>query len=363
MRINKLKNLDWALMASIGVLLLLGLLEIYSLSPSLAGGFLFFKKQLAIILIGIFFMGTFAFLDYRFLKDRVWIIIFLFLVSIGLLGALFVWGKVIGGSRSWFRVGIFSIEPVEIVKISLILMLAKFFASRHIEISLVRHLITSFFYLLLPFVLVVMQPDFGSAMILVLIWLGIAIVAGMRIKHLMAIFLIGIVLGVLGWNFFLHDYQKARLVSYFNPYQDPLYRGYNVIQSLSAISDGGFWGKGLGSGPVVQLGFLPARHTDFIFASIGEEMGLVGILVLLSAYIVLFWRLLDIALRARDDFGRFLTIGVLLLFIAQCFINLGMNVGIVPVTGISLPLVSYGGSGIILLLVALGLCLSVKVNN
>lgn len=359
----KLKKLDWLFLGSVGVLLLLSLLELYSLAPTLENGILLFKKQLFFILGGFALMLFFAFFDYRFFKENVWIVLTFFLFSVLLLGVLLVIGKSIRGAQSWFKFGIFGFEPVEMLKIALILILAKFFAIRHIEIFLPRHLISSFVYLLIPLVLVVLQPDLGSASILFLIWLGIIIIAGMKAKHLVAILLIVALIGCLGWGFLLKDYQKARLINYFNPNQDPWGQGYNIIQSLTAIGNGGFWGKGLGQGSVVQLGFLPARHTDFIFASLGEEMGLVGIIILLFAYLILFSRLLKIALSTRDNFGRLLTIGALILFISQCFINLGMNIGILPITGISLPLLSYGGSGMIFSLILLGLAMSVKVNN
>ena len=345
------------------VILSLSLLELYSLAPSLDGGFLLFKKQTLFIVIGLLLMFFFSLFDYRFFKEKVSGLLLFFLISVGLLGLLLIIGKPIGGSRSWLRVGTFTLEPVEIVKITLVLLLAKFFATRHQDIFLLRHLLTSFLYLSLPLVLVFLQPDFGSAAILFFIWLSIVLLAGIKKKHLFITFLMAVIVGFLGWHFLLHGYQKARIISYFNPYHDPLGQGYNIIQSLSAISDGGFWGRGLGAGPIVQLGFLPARHTDFIFASIGEEMGLMGITILLLAYGVLFWRILKISLSTDDNFGKLLSMGTLMLLIVQCFINLGMSVGFLPITGISLPLVSYGGSGMIAFLALLGITLSVRVNK
>ena len=360
---SKLARLDLFFVASIIVILSLSLLELYSLAPSLNDGFLLFKKQLFFILIGLLLMFFFSLFDYRFFKEKISGVLLFFLISVGLLGFLLIAGKPIGGSRSWLKIGNFTLEPVELVKITLVLLLAKFFAVRHPDIFLLRHLFTSFLYLLLPLVLVFLQPDFGSAAILFFIWLSFVLISGIKKKHLLITLLIGIIVGGLGWHFLLHNYQRARIISYFNPYRDPLGQGYNIIQSLTAISDGGFWGKGLGGGSIVQLGFLPARHTDFIFASIGEEMGLVGITILLLAYGVLFWRILKISLSTKDNFGQLLSMGTLMLLSAQCFINLGMSIGFLPITGISLPLVSYGGSGMISFLILLGIVLSTKVNK
>jgi len=308
-------------------------------------------------------MFTFSFFDYRFFKENRIIVIAFFLFSILLLVALFIWGYFIGGSRSWFKFGIFNLEPVEIMKISLILLFVKFFSSRHVEISSLRHILISLLYIIPPLVLTVLQPDIGSASILILIWLGIIIVSGANKKHLLIILLLVLLIALVGWFFLFKDYQRARLLSYANPQEDPLGRGYNITQSLASISSGGFLGKGLGAGFVAQLGFLPARHTDFIFAAIAEEMGFLGVILLFLAYGVIFWRLLTIALKTKDNFGRLLVVGVAILLISQCLINMGINVGLLPVTGLSLPLVSYGGSGMMIFLIALGLAMSVKINN
>lgn len=360
---EKIKRLDRFLLAGSLLLLAISLLEIYSLSPSLDGGFFIFQKQAIFIIIGLVLMFAFSFFDYRFFKENRIVVMAFFLFSILLLVALFIWGHFIGGSRSWFKFGIFNLEPVEIMKISLILLLVKFFSSRHVEISSLKHILTSLLYVVLPLILIILQPDIGSASILVLIWLGIIIVSGANKKHLLIILLLALLVVIIGWFFLFKDYQRARLLSYINPQEDQLGRGYNITQSLASISSGGFLGKGLGAGFVAQLGFLPARHTDFIFAAIAEEMGFLGIILLLLAYGVIFWRLLIIALKTKDNFGRLLVVGVAILLISQCLINMGINVGLLPVTGLSLPLVSYGGSGMTIFLIAIGLAMSVKINN
>ncbi|TRZ81313.1 rod shape-determining protein RodA [bacterium] len=359
----KLARLDWVLSIGVIILLSLSILEIYSLSPSLNDGFLMFKKQILFVLLGILLIFSFAFFDYRFFKENIGITLILYIFNTGLLITLIIIGKAIGGAKSWFSLGIFSLEPVELMKITLILILAKFFSLRHVEIFLPRYLIISLIYLLLPLILVVLQPDLGSALILIFIWFGILIVSGLRRKQTLYILLSALLIIFSSWSFLIKDYQKARVISYFAPQEDLLGQGYNLVQSLTAISNGGLLGKGLGNGSVAQLGFLPSRHTDFIFASIAEEMGLIGVIILIAGYLIILWRLIKIALSARDNFGRLLIMGTFILIASHCFINLGMNVGFLPITGISLPFISYGGSGMVSFLVLVGICLSVKVNE
>jgi rod shape determining protein RodA len=348
------------LIFSIFVLLSLGLLQIYSLSPSLSDGYFIFQKQSIFIISGLFLVLIMSFLDYKFLKDKSGLILFLYIFSLLLLVTLFFLGTSIGGAKSWFKIGVFSLEPVEVAKVILILLLAKFFTLRHVDIFLARNLLVSFFYFILPFILVILQPDMGSAIVLACIWLGMVVVAGIKKQHLVVFLIFGIILFLIGWFFLIQDYQKARLLSYLNPRQDPLGQGYNIIQSLAAISSGGFLGKGLGQGSVVQLGFLPARHTDFIFSAIIEEMGFLGGFVVLLAYILLLLCLTKIAIKTRDNFGRLLVTGVLILFVSQIFINIGMNIGFLPITGLPLPLISYGGSGMLTNMFLLGIVLNIE---
>jgi len=358
--IKKLSKLDWILIGAVTLLCAIGLLEIYSLSPSINDGFFIFQKQILFVLIGFLLMLCVALLDCRMIRDKKGAVFIIFLLSTASLVALFFWGRVISGSRSWFDLGTINFEPVEIVKVALILLLAKFFSTRHVKSSSIKPLITSLIYVALPVFLVILQPDLGSASILILIWFGVVAVSGIKKKYLVAILIALLVLTSVSWAYFLKDYQKNRVLSYLEPEKDPLGHGYNVVQSLAAISGGGFWGKGVGRGTVVQLGFLPARHTDFIFASICEEMGLLGGIVIITLYGIIFWRLFVSFVFTRDNFSRLIIGGVLVLFMSQCLINLGISTGIVPVTGLSLPFVSYGGSGVISSFIAIGLTLSAR---
>lgn len=354
---------DAHLLVCLFVILSLGLLESYSLAPSLKSGSLLFQKQLFFVFTGILLMLVFTFLDYRYFKENILIPLLLFFIIITILIFLLFFGEPIGGAKSWVKLGAFNLGPVEILKVVLVLILAKFFSVRHIEIFRWRHLLSSFVYIIIPLALILAQPDAGSGAILFLLWLGMLFLAGVPFRHFLIVFLVGLIFIGAGWFFVMRDYQKARIISYLDPYDDPLGQGYNIIQSLTAISAGGFWGKGLGFGTVSQLGFLPARHTDFIFSSLAEEMGLLGIIVLLFCYLIIFWRLVIIAADAKDNFGRLVVAGTVILLASQCLVNIGVAIGFLPITGLALPFISYGGSGMVSFLILLGIAQSVKFNQ
>jgi rod shape determining protein RodA len=217
----------------------------------------------------------------------------------------------------------------------------------------------SFLIMALPIFLTLKQPDLGSASVLIVIWLSMSLFAGVNKKYLVFLFLAGIMALFLSWNVALQDYQKERIQTFLDPERDPLGSGYNVIQSMVAIGSGGITGKGIGNGSQSQLNFLPERHTDFVFASINEEFGLIGSFLIIGFFWILFYRLFWIAREARDRFGQLIVGGVLAMFSYQVVVNIGMNIGIVPVTGISLPFLSYGGSFLIATMISFGMCQNV----
>jgi len=276
---------------------------------------------------------------------------------------VFVFGEPIRGAASWIKIGIFNIEPVEFAKLVMILILAQYFSLRHIELYRIRHIIASGIYIGVPAILVFFQPDFGSAMVLVFLWIATMIIAGIKIHQLIALFLIGVILLSVAWLGLLKDYQKDRIISFLNPYVDPQGSSYQRIQSVIAVGAGQFWGRGLGQGSQSQLDFLPEQHTDFIFASIAEEWGFVGVLILFIFFFLLFWRIIKIALKAENNFARLFCVGALIVFLFQVFVNIGMNLGILPIAGISLPLVSYGGSNLLISFITLGIIQSIAVRK
>ncbi|MDO8743386.1 MAG: rod shape-determining protein RodA [Candidatus Azambacteria bacterium] len=362
-----LKKMDWILIGAIILLVIIGLLSIASASQARTGAFTNFKKQLFFAAMGFILLGVFSFIDYRFLRNYSTVVLVLYILSIFLLILLLILGNKIRGSASWFQVGspigVIGIEPVEAMKFVLIVVLAKYFSGRHVDFGLIRHIIVSGFYVLIPAVLVLLQPDLGSAVLMIIVWVGMMLVSGIRARHLLVLFLIFAVLTGLSWKFFLKDYQRARVLTFFEPQKDPLGKGYNVLQSMIAIGSGGFWGKGLGHGSQSQLNFLPEQHTDFIWATIGEEWGFLGLSFILGLFGIVFWRLFLTAMMATTNFARLFIFGFMVLLFAHISINIGMNMGFLPVTGIPLPLLSYGGSNLVATLVAFGIVQNINISS
>lgn len=357
--LNHLKKLDWILVILVLLLCAVGLLSIYSTSQA---GFNF-KKQLSFVILGLFLMLILSFFDYRLLKNRTFIIILLYCLSLGLLAAVLLLSQPIRGAMSWLRVGLISFQPVELTKIVLILLLAKYFSIRHIEMYRIRHIIASGVYIGLPISVILLQPDLGSVIILLAIWLGIMLIAGIKLRHLIILSLIALLIITASWFWLLKDYQKQRILAFINPQIDPLGHGYNVVQSLIAIGSGQFWGRGLGQGPQTQLKFLPEEQTDFIFATIAEEFGFLGICFALFLFTLLIWRVIKIALGASNNFSRLFASGLAIMLFVQIFINIGMNMALLPITGLTLPLISYGGSSLVTIFLGLGILQSIKVRS
>jgi len=364
---HALKKLDWVLIGAIILLIVIGLLSIASVSQARIGVFTNFEKQLIFAAIGLIFLGVFSFVDYRFLRNYSVIVLGLYILSVFLLALLLVMAEKVRGAASWFQfaspLGQLNLEPVELMKFVLIAVLAKYFSGRHIDFGLMRHVAISGIYVAIPVVLVLLQPNLGSAGLMAIIWVGIMLVSGIRARHLLALFLIFVILAGLGWTFFLKDYQRARVLTFLEPQKDPLGQGYNVIQSMIAIGSGGIWGKGLGHGSQSQLNFLPEQHTDFIWAMIAEEWGFLGVSFVLILWGIVFWRLFIITAKAATNFARLFVFGFMLLLLSQVTINIGMNMGFFPITGIPLPLLSYGGSNLLATLVTFGVVQNIKINE
>ncbi len=360
--LTKLKSMDWILMLVVFFVFFLGLASIYG-NSILNSDFTQFNKQIAAFLIGLFLLLIFALLDYRVFKDNPVVTILFYLGALMVLGIVLVLGISIRGSTSWFNLGKLNFEPSELAKLAIIIILAKYFSLRHVEIKQTVHIIVSGIYALIPFGLILFQPDLGSATIIFLIWLGIILISGIHIKHLVIIFLIFLILAGSAWFFYLKDYQKERILTFINPTSDPLGSSYNVTQSIIAIGSGQIFGKGLGRGTQSQLSFLPEQLTDFIFASIAEEFGFIGILFIFTAFLLIIIRILKIIRESNNNFAKLFCAGFLILIMSQFFINIGMNLGLVPVIGLSLPFVSYGGSHLVILMLGLGIIQSIRIRN
>lgn len=300
-----------------------------------------------------------ASVDYRVLYSLSrWV----YLCVVIALGATLTVGSVSFGARSWLAFQTFDVQPSELAKVLMIVVLARSLSSDQESLESARPLLVSIVLVVLPFLLIYLQPDFGTALILLVTWAGMAFLAGVRWRHM---FLLGCIVAIaapLAWSR-LEGYMRERVVMFFFPGEDRSGASYNVTQALISIGSGGVWGKGLLQGTQSQLHFLRVRHTDFIFSVLAEELGFVGSMLFLSLFAFLILRLVRIAAMAEDGFGRLIVAGVAVMLLAQALIHLGMNANLLPVTGLPLPLVSYGGSSLVTTLLALGLAQSVAIRQ
>jgi rod shape determining protein RodA len=321
---------------------------------SFVGTISFFDKQIIWLLASAIIFFIFSFIDWRFLR-RTDVVVTLFFLNCAVLLFLFFLGKVVNGSKSWFNFGGFSFQPADISKPILILVLAKYFSRRHILIRHLRHIIVSGVYAFIIFLLVFLQPDFGSAMVIFFIWLGMVIVSGLSKTHLAVLLFLGLIIFAFLWNFSFASYQKDRIKTFISPMSDIRGAGYNAFQSVIAIGSGSVLGKGIGYGTQSRLNFLPEYQTDFIFAAFAEEWGMIGAIILLALYSILIVRIVKQSYLGATNFEIFFGLGIAIYFMCHIFINIGMNLGLMPITGLTLPFMSYGGSHLLAEFSALGL--------
>ena len=344
----------WLSFGALG-LTLLGLMTMYSH----VGENSFFERQLVWIGLSVLAMLLAMVPDYRFLRQGN-TTFFFYLITVGLLVLVLFIGEVTLGAQSRFDLGLFSLQPSDPAKLVLIMVLAKYFAKRHELIGDFRHILVSGIYAGIVFGLVFIQPDFGSAVILAFVWLGMVLVSGIKLRHLLTVFLIAAVGLGLMWQFVFLDYQKARILTFLDPLSDIQGAGYNAYQSTVAIGSGQLFGKGIGYGTQSKLLFLPEYETDFIFAAYAEEWGFLGVLLLFALFALVVWRLLRHAIEAASNFERLFASGVAILFVAHFFVHIGMNIGLLPVTGTTIPFLSYGGSHLLTEFVALGMVMGMR---
>jgi len=358
---RQIQSADWFLVSGGFILVILGLAAIYSVELSYGDSdFLNIQKQVIAAVGGatVFFLVTGS--NYHLLRNYALIS---YVMGIVLLIGVLAFGSTIRGTTGWFAFGPVSFQPVEFMKVALAVALAAYFSRRARVDFGWRELLESGAITAAPVGLILLQPDLGSALLLFGMWGILVLFAGMKKRQMIALFVLCAVVSALSWTFLLAPYQKDRILTFTNPASDPLGQGYNVTQAIIAVGAGGWFGRGLGFGSQSQLKFLPESQTDFIFAVIAEELGFVGVLLLLGAFTVVFSRIWLLASRTRDDFASFLLIGIGGVLFIQFFINVGMNVGLLPVTGIALPLVSYGGSSLLFTFVMLGIIESVATRS
>lgn len=348
-------RVDWLLFGSVVLIVVFGLTTM----NSFVGDNVYFTRQLVWASIGILVFLTLSLIDFKFLR-RTSVIAWLYFVSVSLLLSLFVIGSTVKGAKSWIDFGVFSFQPAEFSKLVLILLLAKYFSRRHVAIKNIKHIFISGAYAGLVTLLVLVQPDFGSAIIIFFIWLGMVFVSGISKKHVLVVFLMGLASFGFLWTSVFEDYQKDRLISFVKPLEDIQGAGYNAYQSTITVGSGEVWGKGVGYGTQSRLQFLPEYQTDFIFAAFAEEWGFVGVIVLFILYGTLVWRILLISTRGATNFEILYGVGLVVMITAHFTIHIGMNIGLLPVTGITIPFMSYGGTHLLILFISLGILMGMK---
>jgi rod shape determining protein RodA len=354
-KLNKLFSFDVKLFFGVLFLMAIGLLAIYSVSFE-NPGFNNFKRQALFVVLALIIFGIITRINYGVWENYAGVIYF---GGFLLMVLVLFFGEEKHGTIGWLGSSSYHLQPVEIIKMAVILIVARYFAKLKPTDKRARHIFISGAYCLLPFFLALMQPDFGSAAVIVGIWLIILLIWGIKKRQAIVLGGIALFISALGWLFFLQPYQKERVSVFLNPGSDPSKSGYHVLQSMTAIGSGGIYGKGLGYGSQSQLHFLPEAHTDFIFSVIGEELGFIGVTILLLGFAFLFFGIYRIARKSVDNFGRFIVVGTLGLFFIQFGVNIGMNIGLFPVTGLPLPFVSYGGSSLLVSMFLLGIVFNI----
>lgn len=357
-----IKKVDWIMIISAFLLVIFGLVSIYSTSLG-KNDFLNFKKQIIFFAVSILLLFLFSIFDWKEIRNNPYNILAIYFLCVLLLVGLLFFGPTIRGTKGWYKIGPVTVDPVEITKVILIILLAKYFSSRHVEMYNLKHILLSGVYVFIPSILILRQPNFGSAAMLVALWIGILVISGIKLRHFLLLMFCGILVLASSWFFLLKDYQKERIISFVAPEVEPLGISWNQNQSKIAIGSGGIFGKGFGNGSQARHGFLPEPQNDFIFAAIAEEYGLIGIFVLFSVFLVFIWRIMKIAIEAESNFPRLFASGFIILLVAQLFVHIGMNLGILPVIGISLPLVSYGGSGLLACFICIGILENIKIQS
>jgi len=347
---SKVKAVDWISFLSAIALCAIGLVTM----DSFTNGDPFFVRQIVWICVGVVTFFIASFIDWRFLR-RSGVATAVYFALLLPLVFLVVAGQATQGAKSWFDIGPFALQPVEFVKLALIITLAKYFSRRHMEIRNIRHILTSGVYAAIVFVLVALQPDFGSALIIFAIWLGMVLISGISRVHLFALGMVGVVAFTGLWFFGFHDYQRERIMTFINPTADIHGAGYNAYQSTVAVGSGELFGKGIGYGTQSKLRFLPEYQTDFIFAAFAEEWGFVGVIILFGLYGLIFVRILTTAAQGASNFETLFSVGVLCYFFAHFTLHVGINMGLLPVTGTTIPFMSYGGSHLLAEFLALGM--------
>jgi rod shape determining protein RodA len=353
-------HIDWLMLGALLLIAALGVLQIYSTTADAHGVSRLATTQVWAIGLGLVALIVCLRFDYRALADSSH---FFYLAVVVLLVYVLFFGASGGGARRWIPLRVFNLQPSEFARVALALMPAKFFDETRRGSPATSDLAVGGVLTVLPLLLIAREPDLGTAVTLVPIFLAVAYLAGMRLRLVGILLLVAIVAAPVAWRYALKDYQKSRIVTFLDPSQDARGAGYQQIQARITVGSGGVWGKGFRQGTQGQLRFLPVAHNDFIFSVLAEEQGLVGVLVALGLYLFVILRSLETARLAKDRMGAYLVVGVLSCFTFQVVYNITMSAGLAPVKGLTLPLMSYGGSSMIATLAGFGLILNVRMRR
>ncbi len=352
---NLFSEIDWILFFSVIIISFFGLITM----NSFVGDNTFFEKQIVWLSVSVVAFFIVSIIDFKFLR-RTPVVVWLYIIAFLALAVLFAVGSVFQGAQSWLNFGFFAFQPADFAKLILVITLAKYFSRRHVEIRHFRHLIVSGIYAFILFFLIFVQPDFGSALIIFFVWFGMVMASGLSKKHLISLLILGALTFTALWTFVLADYQKARVMNFIHPLQDIRGTGYNAYQSMISVGSGQLMGKGVGYGTQSRLNFLPEYQTDFIFAAFAEEWGFIGVLILFAIYVILIWRILANSILGATNFESLFGIGIAVLFMSHFIVHVGMNIGLMPITGLTLPFMSYGGTNLLISFIALGIIMSMK---
>jgi rod shape determining protein RodA len=351
-----LAGLDVPLLIAVILLGALSALNVYGIGGA---DHTLFDRQIVLVTAGVLTIVLLSMVNYRYLKNWSLPVLLLYGGALILLASTLLFPE-IRSIRAWIQIGGLQFEPSELAKLAVVILLAKYFSQRHVHIRQVRHLVISGLYAGVPALIVLAQPDLGSAAIIGIVWLVMLIAVGVNRKHLFLILTAGVVGAYLAWMWALAPYQKERILAFLDPYADPIGYGYHIIQSRVAIGSGGLVGRGLGQGSQATLGFLPEPYNDFAFAAFVEQFGLAGAATVIGLLSFTAWRVLVIGRESNNNFARLFCVGIATVIVAHTTVSASVNIGLLPITGIPMTLLSYGGSHLLSISVALGITQSIK---
>ncbi|MFH0792065.1 MAG: FtsW/RodA/SpoVE family cell cycle protein [bacterium] len=358
--INRLNKCDWLIPLAALSLFSIGCVSLYYNSTVDRD---VFSKQVTFLAISVVLFYVLIFSDWRVFRDNSYLVLFIYFIAVTAVLGLFFFAPDIRGVKNWYRIDRISIDPVELLKLSLVFLLAKYFSMRHVEMYRVRHIIASSVYVIIPAAMLILQSNMGAVIAIFSLWGGVLIFSGIKLRQFVMLVFAGIIIVTIAWGTVLKDYQRERILSFISPNLEPLGIGWSQSQAKISIGSGGLLGLGLGRGPQTQLGYLTESHTDFIFAAIGEEAGFLGAILIIAIYALLIWRIINVALKVSGNFPRLVVSGIAVVLCFQFIVNVGMNLGLMPIVGISLPLVSYGGSNLIATFASLGIIESIRADS